>query len=534
MYLCETQEQPPNRKRTVMHPLIKKCLGCAAWNGNEKRASLLIALGLALLAFIQVIRFINLDADVVLNINRSGDVLTDEGWYANAAVRQIAFGAWYNPGDFNPAVNMPLGQMIHWVFFSFFDVSLHSARLSVALAFSAAVAFTAHAVGTRFGRTAGLSTALLLSSNYVGFAFSRMAIMEPFGMALASVAIWAAVLPTKRHPNALFAVASMCAVLAFLVKSSMVFAIAVVALAPIQLEGQWRARILRTAAHLGFSFVCIVSYQSYVRRYYTVDLDYFNWLNLSERVVKSFPQWLYAVNFQAHNLMALGKFFVIGNLGLAVVAFFLDANFRRNVCVKLFGAFFLIYFLSLTILVYGPPRYFVPLLIPISALGGMALVAMGRMVVTGKTQPWPRARLTALSLFGVIIFAQGFWVELKYSLAPHYTYISMLRSVREVISAAEGTAHNVSILGNVADTLSLETKSRSVNFSLGTDPVADRLSKNKPRYGLFVNDRDEPAKILAALNVVSKELGSWDVFSKNGDPRSVRRVSLFYLEWPSQ
>ena len=32
---------------------------------------------------------------------------TDEGWYANAAVRAHLFGSWYVPGDFNPAPAVP-------------------------------------------------------------------------------------------------------------------------------------------------------------------------------------------------------------------------------------------------------------------------------------------------------------------------------------------------------------------------------------------------------------------------------------------
>ncbi len=48
---------------------------------------------------------------------------TDEGWYANAAIRAHLLGRWYLPGDFNPAAALPCGR-----FWSGFCFSLPASR----------------------------------------------------------------------------------------------------------------------------------------------------------------------------------------------------------------------------------------------------------------------------------------------------------------------------------------------------------------------------------------------------------------------
>jgi hypothetical protein len=53
---------------------------------------------------------------------------TDEGWWANAAVRAHVLGHWYRPGDFNPAVAVPVWPALAWLAFSVAGVSLQTAR----------------------------------------------------------------------------------------------------------------------------------------------------------------------------------------------------------------------------------------------------------------------------------------------------------------------------------------------------------------------------------------------------------------------
>ena len=62
---------------------------------------------------------------------------TDEGWYGNAAIRAHLFGNWYLPGDFNPAVAVPVWPFLEWVLFFFTGVTIEAARgLAVAFFFA--------------------------------------------------------------------------------------------------------------------------------------------------------------------------------------------------------------------------------------------------------------------------------------------------------------------------------------------------------------------------------------------------------------
>ena len=49
---------------------------------------------------------------------------TDEGWYGSAAVAYFIRGGWYVPGDFNPAVALPVWPFLEWILFHFTGVSL--------------------------------------------------------------------------------------------------------------------------------------------------------------------------------------------------------------------------------------------------------------------------------------------------------------------------------------------------------------------------------------------------------------------------
>src|SRR3954466_4371647 len=97
---------------------------------------------LAATLVLMVLRFYHLDADFPLGINWSGDVYTDEGWYANSAVRHYLFGYWYLAGDFNPSVVMPVAQLADRAAFALFGLSMTSVRILAALASAAVVTLT--------------------------------------------------------------------------------------------------------------------------------------------------------------------------------------------------------------------------------------------------------------------------------------------------------------------------------------------------------------------------------------------------------
>ena len=102
---------------------------------------------------------------------------TDEGWWANAAVRHFLIGHWEVPGDYNPAVVVPVWPTLLTLLFELTGVSIIAAR-ALNVAFSAATVALVYFLLRRYGgtqTTAAIAVLLLAASP---FAFSRLATLD--------------------------------------------------------------------------------------------------------------------------------------------------------------------------------------------------------------------------------------------------------------------------------------------------------------------------------------------------------------------
>ncbi|HTX40233.1 MAG TPA: hypothetical protein VMD25_00290 [Acidobacteriaceae bacterium] len=108
---------------------------------------------------------------------------TDEGWYANAAIRHFLLGRWYLPGDFNPAVAVPVWPLLLAGVFRFTGVSLAAARATVLCVLGLNLVLVYALIRARAPRWAALLAVTLLLANPFLYAFSRLAILEPLSFA---------------------------------------------------------------------------------------------------------------------------------------------------------------------------------------------------------------------------------------------------------------------------------------------------------------------------------------------------------------
>lgn len=104
---------------------------------------------------------------------------TDEGWYANAAMRHLVSGAWYLHGDFNPAVALPVWPVLLAGVFHFTGVSLAAARITVLaiLGVNLLLVFALMRACAPFW--AAMTAVSILAANPFLYAFSRLALLEP-------------------------------------------------------------------------------------------------------------------------------------------------------------------------------------------------------------------------------------------------------------------------------------------------------------------------------------------------------------------
>src|ERR1700728_4264117 len=114
---------------------------------------------------------------------------TDEGWYGNAAIRAHLFGNWYLPGDFNPAVALPVWPYLEWLLFFLTGVSAEAAR-GLAIAFFFANLLLSYWLlrlnGPRW--VALFALTLLVTSPFL-YSFMRLAILEPLLTTLTLLAL---------------------------------------------------------------------------------------------------------------------------------------------------------------------------------------------------------------------------------------------------------------------------------------------------------------------------------------------------------
>ena len=104
---------------------------------------------------------------------------TDEGWWANAAVRHFLIGHWEVAGDYNPAAAVPVWPALLTMVFEFTGVSITAAR-AVNAGFSVATVALVYLLIRRYGgtQTTAAAGAVLLAASPFAFAFSRLATLD--------------------------------------------------------------------------------------------------------------------------------------------------------------------------------------------------------------------------------------------------------------------------------------------------------------------------------------------------------------------
>ena len=127
---------------------------------------------------------------------------TDEGWYGDAAIRQIQLGHWYVRGDFNAGVALPVWPGWSFLLFKVTGVSLVAARALSVSVFGGILAAAYFLVqrsspsndlrGKKKGSIAPVAGVAMLAVSPFCFVFTRLAILEPLLVLLTLLALLAA------------------------------------------------------------------------------------------------------------------------------------------------------------------------------------------------------------------------------------------------------------------------------------------------------------------------------------------------------
>ncbi len=471
-----------------------------------------------------LLRFVNLNADFPPGVTGSGELYTDEGWYTNGAVRYILTGQWYLHGDVNfTAIFMPVGQLLHLISFSILGPSLSSARVTIIVCFLAILALEALIIRRRFGNFAALFCALLLATNFIAFAYSRLALtyLQSSFFVIASMFIalsgWKA-----RYPRYILASVLMAA--AILANTTAVVAI------PLLIYLCWRESTgVKSRIYLAFIsgmtlLIIVGAYEVAMARLFPSDFAFYSYATTG-RLFTSFGTWgNNLIHILIPRLQSLGKGFFEVTTVLTIIALIISKRFRDDPVVHILIGYAAFHIGMLSMNSYSPPRYYITLLLPFAGLCAIACTIISDWLTESNLQLVSAVPVSLVLLISLSTSIQVF----GYITKPVYSFYIMTHEVGQIIQAREGVVRGVMLFGEIPDSISLEIGTNAANSGLNTsNTIIVRMERTHPKYLItHTSNLDQVAEALGA-NVT--QLGVWDVFGNyyaKGEP-----IRLFGVDW---
>ena len=195
---------------------------------------------------------------------------TDEGWWANAAVRHFLIGHWQVPGDYNPAAVVPVWPALLTLVFKVTGVSITVVR-AVDVSFSIATVALVYFLVRRYDVSPTLASlaALLLAASSFAFAFSRLATLDTVIVFEWTLLMWFASFAAPRRIWPLLALGIGIPVLVLTKTTALV-------LLPAILWLLWKKSPRAILAMIAIAGVVIASYLFFVlRSRYADDFHFF-------------------------------------------------------------------------------------------------------------------------------------------------------------------------------------------------------------------------------------------------------------------
>jgi 4-amino-4-deoxy-L-arabinose transferase-like glycosyltransferase len=462
-------------------------------------------------AALLLLRFAHLSADFPAHIYFEDAVQTDEGWYASGPVHLHTWGTWLLPGDFNPAVGVPLWPGIVRVVFHFFGYGIVPLRAIAVIAFAGCLALLWVVLRRYDADEWNPPVLLVLAANPYCYVFSRIAFLDV--PALFFVLLAVVILSAKANTDASFSArhcvrllgAGLALGCGVLTKSTALVFLPLLAFAIFEDSSRRvRTAIFNLALIFSASAAVCAAYWFIYARLHTADLHLLFAENHSN--LRFTPHYFIADvtrpirwGLQSDRLLFPLCLFV-----LAASALVRPLRILWRDRLYVFAALWIVSSLGyMSFRNYAPPRYYVTL-VPALALMTIALLRNVR-------EYRPRLATVLLALLLVDIAANAAQTIL-YIARPHYSFEEAARAMQAIIKN-EGDSNPV-VLSQSSDEISLYTGLKPVNLLWHTASMNDELDHYQPTWSVQESRNDDGTCFANYLSTAysARSMGVWAIF----------------------
>jgi Dolichyl-phosphate-mannose-protein mannosyltransferase len=412
---------------------------------------------------------------------------TDEGWYGSAAVAYFVRGNWYVPGDFNPAVALPVWPILEWLLFHITGVSLVAARLLAIAIFAGNLALTYALVRTQARRWVGILAMVLVASNAFLFCFSRLAILEPPVVFLLLLAWLVALkLPANsgwRANSALVAIGLLsCAIV--LTKTTALFVLpSIFYLVWFQRREQIRSAVAACGTVAVSAGLPLAAYIGLVvKAHYLQDFRYLFTVNVYTQPTTA-SGWLMAFWYALHGTFWIDRVLVLLVFAILVLSLAGLRGLWRNPlfaasCIAAAGYIFFIGYHN-----NMQPRYYQVVAFPLAMM-----VALGIGALWHERAVWrlPAALVASAALAYTVMVntRETVW----FAFHPQYTFVDAARNLTRYVDEHPG--RNRLLLSISGSNISLITGLPSICDDFGTLDLPARIRRYQPGWYAAWNELD--------------------------------------------
>jgi hypothetical protein len=412
---------------------------------------------------------------------------TDEGWYGSAAVAYFVRGNWYVPGDFNPAVALPVWPFLEWVLFHFTGVSLPAARLLAISIFAGNLVLTYALVRSQTRRCVAMLALVLVASNAFLFCFSRLAILEPLVVFLLLLSWLLALRPPAKSNWARTATLIIIGLLLcgmVLTKTTALF------LSPSIFYVVWFMRrpekpsaiqACGTVA-LAAGLPWLAYFGLAVRPHYLQDFRYLFTVNVYAQPTSAFG-WLMAFWYALHGTFWIDRYLTLLVTAVAVLSAVCLRELWRNPlfaasCIAAAGYIFFIGYHN-----NMQPRYYQVVAFPLAIMAALGFDAL--WIRRGIWRPAITAVASVALAYSIVVNThETVW----FAFHPQYTFVDAARSLTRYID--NHPSRNRLLLSISGSNISLVTGLPTICDDFGTLDLPARIRRYQPGWYAAWNEVD--------------------------------------------